>query len=117
MPTYDYACTCGAVVEEVRGYDDSVIPCPSCGKSAERVPVYTEQFISGETVAKGRYATRAGNIKDRKGRTRVSLFQEASSEVDYAHRKREQEVGREMPRPDLYKVGLERARRMGVPIR
>ena len=54
-------------------------------------------------------ATRAGNIKDKHGRYRVSLFQEASADVADAHEKREQEVGRELPGPSLYKEALKRA--------
>ncbi len=85
-PRYDYACKCGNVVEEVRGYEEDSIPCPSCSKRAKRVPVYIEQFIIGETCPKGN-ATRAGNIKDEKGRVRVSLFKEASEEVAYARKR------------------------------
>lgn len=114
-PRYDYACECGNVVEEVRGYEEDSIPCPSCSKPAQRVPVYAEQFISGETCPKGN-ATRAGNITDPKGRTRVSVFQEASQEFDYAHKKAENEQGRKLKSPNPYKEGLKRAREMGAKI-
>ena len=116
MPRYDYACKCGNVVEEVRGYEEDSIPCPSCSGTARRVAIYAEQFISGETVPKGN-ATRAGNIKDGKGRTRVSLFTEACQEMSHAHTKAENEQGRKLKSPNLYKAGVERARQMGAHIR
>jgi len=53
MPRYDYCCeACGLVTEEVQGYDVAVVPCPSCGRDASRVPIYRHQYISGETVTK-----------------------------------------------------------------
>ena len=111
MPLYDYCCGSGHVTEARRGRDCESILCPACGEEARRVAVYAEQTIIGETVAKGvSSATRAGNIKDKHGRTRVSLFQEASAEIDRAHQKREQEVGRELPSPSLYKEAMKRAR-------
>jgi hypothetical protein len=115
-PRYDYACECGTVVEEARGYEEDSIPCSSCSASAQRVPVYAEQFISGETVAKGK-ATRAGNITDPKGRTRVSVFQEAGQELADAHDRQEQREGRKLNFPDAYKAGLGEARRRGAKIR
>ena len=116
MPRYDYACECGNVVEEVRGYEEDSIPCPSCSATAQRVPVYVEQFIIGETCPKGN-ATRAGNITDSKGRTRVSLFTEACQEMNHAHVKAENEQGRKLESPNLYQAGLARARQMGAQIK
>lgn len=118
MALYDYCCEQGHVTEQRQGMSVSSIPCPLCGRIARRVPIYENQYIIGETVAKGRYnkATRAGNIKDKHGRTRLSLFQEASAEVGYAHGKREQEAGRRLPEPPLYKEALKRAGvQKGVP--
>ncbi len=116
MPRYDYACKCGTVVEEVRGYEEDSISCSSCSATAQRVSVYLNQSIQGETCPRGN-ATRAGNIKDSKGRTRVSLFTEASEEMNYAHVKAENEQGRKLESPNLYKAGLARARQMGADIR
>ena len=45
MPLYEYTCQCGRF-EAVRGYDDYTIACPQCGGTAERVPVYREQYTS-----------------------------------------------------------------------
>ncbi len=115
MPRYDYACKCGTVVEEVRGYEEDSISCSSCSATAQRVSVYLP-YIRGDTMPRGQ-ATRAGNIKDSKGRTRVSLFTEASEEMNYAHGRAEQEQGRELASPNLYKAGVERARQMGAQIR
>ncbi len=93
MPTYDFACSCGAVTEERRGYDDMVIPCPSCGATASRVPVYRHQYIVGATVA----------------RPNISRYQEMGAELDYAHTKAESEVGHELPSPNYHKHAMARA--------
>lgn len=114
MPLYDFGCTCGEVTERKAGYEVTVIPCPSCGKDAQRLAVYAYQSIRGDTVPTGN-ATRAGNVKSPKGKYRVSLFQEACAEVAYDSGKRE-EAGL-VPAPNLYKVGIEEARRRGAPIR
>lgn len=113
MPRYDYACKCGNVVEEVRGYEEDSIPCSSCSATAERVSVYLHQSIVGESCPKGR-ATRAGNIKDDNGRYRVSLFQEASEQFSYGEGKR-LEAGLK-PSPNPYLEGVKRARQMGAEI-
>ena len=115
MPTYQYNCPNGHSFQKQAGREDSEIPCPRCGKTAQRAPFVYDGLpaIMGETVAKG-YTSVArdapgGNIKDKHGRTRVSVFQEASAEIDYAHKKAENSAGRELPSPDLYKRGLQRA--------
>ena len=51
MPTYDYTCECGYEFERRAGYEDRTLPCPRCGSEAERVPVYRNQSIIGETVS------------------------------------------------------------------
>jgi hypothetical protein len=112
-PLYDYMCDEGHVTEEKAGYEIATVPCPSCGRDARRLPVYESQYISGETVAKGSSkATRAGNLVDKHGRTRLSIFQEATAEVEYAHKKTENEVGHELPPPPLWEEGLKRARKI-----
>lgn len=59
---------------------------------------------------------RLANIKDKHDRTRVSVFQEASQEIDYNHRKAENEVGHELPRPDHYAEGVRRAKEAGANV-
>jgi hypothetical protein len=109
-PLYDFCCEKGHVTEVRAGRELQAMLCPTCGLVADRVAIYKNQYIIGETVAKGiTQATRAGNIKDKHGRTRVSLFQEASQEIDYAHRKVENEVGHELPSPPLYQEAKKRA--------
>lgn len=79
MPRYDYRCERGHVTEMVQGVEIRSIPCP-CGLSTERVPVYAEQFISGETVARGRTA-RAHEALDDKGRFDLRRVVEAQHEL------------------------------------
>lgn len=90
--------------------DCVTIPCFACHEPAQRVPFYESQHIIGETCAKGRVnATRAGDVTDRHGRKRLSLFQEASQEIDYAHTKREAEVGHPLKGRGYYQEGVRRA--------
>lgn len=109
MPRYDYGCkACDLVVEEVQGYDVSAVPCPSCGEPAQRIPVYEYQIIQGETVAKGiTRASRAGDIKNKHGKYRVSLWQEAQAEAYHAREKAE------APHPDLYRKAKQKAKALG----
>jgi putative FmdB family regulatory protein len=54
MPVYDYQCDlCGHVFELRTRMDIVSILCPRCNGDARRVPVYRDQYINGETVAKG----------------------------------------------------------------
>jgi len=52
MPIYLFACSRGHVTERRAGYDCAEIPCPFCNSPAERKPVYENQYIIGETVAR-----------------------------------------------------------------
>jgi len=113
MPRYDYRCENGHIIELRRGTGVESVPCPECGEVAERVPFYASVELvtaTGVGTGYGRYKPVGSEITDRNGRTRVSLFQEASAEVAYAHEKREQEVGHKLPSKSLYKEGLRRAR-------
>ena len=88
MPLYDYCCEQGHVTEARAGYEQTSLPCPACGRRAGRVAVYEEQYISGETVAKGiRKASPAGDIKNKHGQYRVKLWQESQAEAAYAREK------------------------------
>jgi hypothetical protein len=113
VPLYEYVDDEGHVTEMRAGYEVTAIACPICGRDAHRIPIYESQYINGETVAKGvTKATRAGNIKDKHGRTRVSIFQEAAAEIDYNHTKAENEVGHTLPDPPLWKEAVKRARQI-----
>ena len=115
MPLYDFCCEQGHVTEMRAGVEVACRACPICGRDAQRVPFYESQFIIGETVARGvTKATREGNIKDKHGRTRVSLFQEAASELAYAHERAEETAGKKLPQPDLFRAGLREAQRRGA---
>lgn len=116
MPRYDFRCSKGTVIESVEKMDVVQIGCTCCAGVAVRVAVYAEQTIIGETCPKGN-ASRAGNITDSKGRTRVSLFTEACQEMNHAHVKAENEQGRKLESPNLYQAGLARARKMGAQIK
>ncbi len=107
MARYDYRCVEGHVRELMRGYSVSSVTCP-CGLEAQRVAVYAEQTIIGDTVAGGSLGS---SVKDKNGRFDLGIFQEASAEVAHA----EDKAG--VKGPNLYEVGKQRAREMGADIR
>ncbi len=101
MPLYEYSC--GEHITEKRaGYDVERIPCPICGADAQRKGFNLVSF----EVREG--ATR---VKNSRGQYLVSDFQEASQELDYAAKRDGVEV------PNLYKAGLQEARRRGAKLR
>ena len=99
MPNYDFICKCGEVTEARVGYEARTRPCPACGQTADRATVYP--------IALG--------TKEKK--YRVSEFQEASQELEYAHGQQEQREGRKVKWPNPYKAGLREAARRGARIR
>lgn len=105
MALYDYHCG-EHLTEARRGYEVAEIPCPRCGQPAHRASVYlTANIVESAPVP----------LSDR--RYNVSRFLEASEEISHNHRKAENEQGRELPSPSLYKAGLRRAKATGAPIR
>ena len=115
MPTYIYQCGLGHETEERwHGVEDISIPCPLCGETAHRAFCSGLPAIRGETVGRS-YST--SDVKDSKGRYRLSHFQEASEQVAYEHTRAERREGRKLKGPDPYKIGINRARRMGAKIR
>jgi len=54
MPTYQYDCPKDGSFQKQAGREDSEIPCPRCGKTAQRAPFCRDGLpaIFGETVAK-----------------------------------------------------------------
>jgi len=88
MPRYDYTCSNGHKTEARRGMACTAIPCPVCRHRARRAAVYQDQYIVGETVAKGiTRASSAGDIKNKHGQYRVKLWQESQAEAHYARTK------------------------------
>ena len=110
MPVYDFACKCGEVTEARVGYETSSLPCPACGTPARRVAVYAYQSTITET---GSYP-RLDNAKSPDGKYRLSNFQEASAEIDYAASRIEQREGKPVKIPSAYKAGRREAERMGA---
>ena len=99
--------------EKKCGYEVEETGCPKCGGPAFRKSVYLTSIVTESGPLGGRLATVP--LSDR--RYNVSRFQEASQEIDYAHTKAENERGRTLEAPDLYKAGLNKARQMGAKIR
>ena len=115
MPYYDFACKCGEVTEAQAGYETSSLPCRACGAPAQRVAVYAYQTTITETG--GNSYPRLDNAKSKDGKYRVSDFQEASAELDYAASRIEQREGKPVKTPNPYKAGLKKAARMSAKVR
>lgn len=103
MPFYEYSCGCGRTSVERKGYDASTIPC-ACGAAMKRAEFNCPELI-GETVPK--YGAKPGGagIKDKHGRWRLDLLNEAQQEL--AHH----------GVTDGFRQGLAQAKRMGATIR
>jgi len=54
LPTFDFECPNGHRTEKKADRHLVHIICPECGEAASRLAVYKNQYIQGETVAKGR---------------------------------------------------------------
>lgn len=96
MPIYDYTCTSGHTSESRQGYNIAKIPCPLCGETAYRESIYVP-FIITETGV----GARAQVPYDEK-RYNISLFQEACAEREYAHKKAEGVMQRELEPENLW---------------
>ena len=112
MPRYDYQCDRDHVTEAVGGFDSVFITC-NCGLPAMRVAVYRDQFIHAETGPKG---GRKNDVpRDEKDlRKPYREFREASQEVEYAYSKTDDP---NVKAPDLYKAGVQKAKKRGVKVR
>jgi hypothetical protein len=53
MPVYLFRCKNSHITELRASVDVKRLVCPQCGLEARRQAVYRDQYINGETVAKG----------------------------------------------------------------
>lgn len=106
MPLYTYRCPNEHETDRRADLALEYINCPECEAAARRVPFYQDQYIMGETVAKGRInASKAGDIKNKHGKYRVSLWDESEREAAYQREREERRSG-----PDPFEMALARAR-------
>ena len=113
MPRYDFKCLGGHLTERRVPMSIRTIPCPVCGEESQRVPFYVTTVIVTETgvgSGYGRYKPVGSEIKDKNGRIRLDLFQEATDELDHSHKKAEEIAGKPLPRRNYYKEGMARAK-------
>lgn len=97
MPLYEYRCpACGRLSEHLRPAGQHTAPC-ACGAEASRVP---------SRFALLNPPTGAGL------RSRFSLFQEASQELNHAHVQAEAAQERALPPPDLWGAAKAKAQAM-----
>lgn len=94
MPLYDYRCNSGHITEKLTVGRDN-IPCPICGRLADRIKVYPVSFTFAPTQEK------IG--------TKYNRFQEASAEIDYTCRKFENETNTKVPDLNLWQKAKEQA--------
>ena len=81
MPTYDYRCSKGMITEAVLPYGTSEIGCPCCGGVAQRLAVYAEQTIIGETVARPNGRRLGNSAKNKYGQWDLRIVKEAQHEL------------------------------------
>lgn len=112
MPRYDYTCPAGHVTESVRSVHVTAIQC-FCHKTARRVAIYRDQYISCETGPKSGLKVEAP--RDEKDlRKPFAQYQEAAQEVEYAYARVDDP---KVKAPDLYGEGIRRAKKRGVKMR
>ncbi len=115
MPIYWYSCASGHTSEELRGYEETSIPCP-CGRTAHREAVYPVYAIT-ETGGSSLPSRLRDRVMTRNGKWRLGEFQEAQEEVHYAYDKVERQEGVKVKRPNLYKTARRQAKRMGAKVK
>lgn len=98
---YTYVCPQGHEVDARGGVADVSRPC-ECGKAARRREFYLPAIVGATVMKEQKY--------------RVSEFQEAAMEVDYAYTKAESD-GMPVKRPDLWGAAKKKAKAQGVQLR
>lgn len=106
MPIYDFCCENGHLIERREGYETTIIPCPLCGAPAHREAVYFSQSIVTETGVK---IGRKTEVPRDERRYDLSLFQEASAELDYAHQQAEEIAQRKLTSENLWTKAKKKA--------
>lgn len=112
MPTYDFKCKAGHVTEKRTSMGVASVPCPECGQDAPRVPFYSSVVLVTETgvgSGYGLFRPVGSEIKDRNGRVRLGLFEEACEELHHAHEKHEESAGHELLNTPYYKIAKKKA--------
>ena len=99
MPRYDYRCPSGHIKESTRGFDQKFVRC-ECGRTAQRLSVYQEQYLGGDGITAHR-PTREAPIQQ-------TQFLEAHGEV----LRDAEKAG--TTAPDLLRVAQERVKRGDV---
>ena len=100
MPLYDFVCTAGHKSEAKAGYDVSSVPCPDCGKPAQRSAVNELTFAIAGRVA----------IPRDQRRVNLSKFMDAASDLEYHHKTTEERQGRKIDNPSYFHEGVKRAK-------
>lgn len=108
MPLYGFKCPNGHSTEGLRGYTVTSISCPRCGEEAIR---------QGFNLVSFEMRDGATEVKDKDGRVNVTRFKEASEEIAHGYEQVEKREGVKVASPNLYRLGVERAKRRGAKIR
>jgi len=108
MPLYSFKCPSGHETDGIRGYSVESIPCPLCCAPAHRRGFNPVSFEMRDA---------ATEVKDKDGRVNVTRFKEASEEVADTYDRIEKKEGVKVESPNLYRLGLERAKRKGAKLR
>ena len=99
MPLFDFACPACGVFEALAKRDETEMEC-ACGKQATRLSVYHVGFSGFARTPVGQREIKFG------------AYQEASSELAYAHSRRTNVDGSEAPTPPLWQTAKREAKRL-----
>lgn len=89
MPTFDFACPRGHVIEDSTPRETREITCP-CGRAASRLLSAPQIITAHVSTPKGQRPLRYGEV------------QEAAMEVERGWQKLEYEMDRPLKRPDYF---------------
>lgn len=111
MPLFDYTCSSGHTTELLRPRSEYDAVCPACGQTAARKQVNLVSMQIGGTADWSSLVHDNGQLRAPVNERRIPLRQwdEATSELAYAHHQAEQSVGRTLPEPPLFEIAKARA--------
>lgn len=98
MPIYSYQCPQGHIQEAIQPIGTEGIIC-GCGLRSSRLSVFDPLVI-----------TQRAKVPADQVRHDMRLFDEATEEMDYHHRKAEEGVGHSLKGPNLWLMAKYRAR-------
>ncbi len=113
MPLFDFVCPAGHVTEALRSSSVTVIDC-ACGEIGQRRDFNRVAVRVGESSDWSSPVRDNGRIRTPVNERRIHLrqYDEATQELEHAHRKQEESAGHALPTPGLADIAIKRANQL-----